>query len=147
MIILATPCTGKTQFAKKSGLKVLDTEQNHFSFIEKDGEAVDNELKFIDYLQHLLNNANDYDYVVTPWDRRVANELQFRGIDFIIVCTDVNIRAEMCRRYREAGYRESYIDFLFNHYGATFSDIMNYPHDKKIVLGRNDYISTAIKNI
>lgn len=106
MIILATPCTGKTQFAKNSGLKVLDTEQNHFAHVEKNGEVVKNDYKFSHYIQHLLDNIDNYDYVVTPWDRTVANVLQMRQRKSIAQIEQLNSCREhmKCHKSQEIPY-------------------------------------------
>ena len=101
-IISGFPGVGKSNFFKKSDLKVLDSDDSLFD----KRDFPDN------YINHIKNFIGKVDYILISSHDVVRRALEEHNIEYVLVYPSIELKEEYLERYKNRGNEDSFIAFI-----------------------------------
>lgn len=155
-VISATPACGKSFcYNNYNGkpLIMLDSDSSKFSWIEKkaeDGTCVKERNPNFkeEYMRHIMDNIGKVDIIFVSSHKEIRDELEKRGIRYIMIHPSLDMKDEMLRRMRERGNDDKFIEYQEKMFEEFYQEIVShddanlqgkwpldrpkYPYDNKI---------------
>ncbi len=129
MIICAFPGTGKTKAeatAHNYGLyEILDAESSPFRWTETaSGKRVQNPEFPDNYLNFIEHEAGIKERIIlTATHKQVRDEMKKRGLSYIIIAPEKNLKDEYLSRYVARGNDISFIKQLYDHWNEWLDEM------------------------
>lgn len=148
-IICAFPGTGKTKaeiIANNYGrYDILDAESSKFRWTENtSGQRVQNPEfpnNYVDFIEH--EAGIEKGIILTATHKQVRDNMKSRGLSYIIVVPEKNLKDEYLSRYLSRGNDISFIKQLYDHWDAWL-DEMEIDGAPIIHLKSGQYLSDVI---
>lgn len=134
---------GKTTFAKKSDMKILDIEPNCFKY-KKDGAINPRFPK--NYIIKIKQSMNKYDYILVSTQPEVISELYKNKFPFFIVAPKKSLKYEYIQRYEQRGSPGDFVKMMRSNWNKFIKQIENYSYPKTF-LESGEFLSNIIRPI
>lgn len=158
IVVVAFPGCGKT-YAKEhnTDLDIADSDSSNFSWKVVDGEKVRSEEFPANYINHIKENMDKYDFIFVSSHVAVRKALKENGIDYVAVFPEENAKDEWIKRFENRNDSQEFIDNIFTHWNEWLEEM----HDKNsnpslfnVLLDGDEYldldcmlfINTSIQN-
>ena len=132
----AFPGVGKTYYFKTTDKNVLDSDSSTF----------DKSLFPDNYIEHIERNIQNpiVDNILVSSHKDVRDALLKKGIPFVLVYPDRNIKEEYIQRYKDRGNNDAFVDLLDKNWDNWIDEMDNQEGCKKIILGSGQYLTDVI---
>lgn len=129
MIICAFPGTGKTKaeaIAQDYGIyDIVDAESSKFRWTKTDsGQRIQNPKfpdNYVDFIEH--GAGIDGQIILTATHKQVRDAMKARGLSYIIVAPEKNLKDEYLSRYLARGNDISFIKQLYDHWDEWLDEM------------------------
>jgi hypothetical protein len=137
---------GKTTFTKNylNKFKILDLEPNTFSGRDT---GVRNPNFLQNYIDFVLNNINNYDYILISSQKVVTDYLNLLNIKYFSVSPDKNLKSEYMKRLIDRNSNQWFIDLMQEKWDEWTVYFDQNPNPNKILLKSKQYLSDVIKEM
>lgn len=143
----AFPLCGKTYCTNVLNLDATDSDSSKYSWRTVDGVKERNPEFPANYLQHIKEVMNKYEYVFVSCHAEVRKALQEAGIKYNLVFPERSAKEEWLRRYDNREYNGFPKHVLENCWDAWMDDMRSDPGAaNKYELSKGEYINDVIKN-
>lgn len=146
MVICGFPGVGKTS-AANNRTNICDAESSGFSWVfdpEKPNKPRERNPEFPNnYGAYIAKLASPYGYdvVLASSHKGVREELDRRGIDYVIVVPEKNAKDAYMKRYIERGSNAEFVNLLYENWEAWLDEIENNGKHAVIHLAASEYLS------
>ena len=142
IIVCGFPGVGKTLAASWAAGVVIDCDSSRFHYTSEGEERVGWVKQYVDQIESLAKKG-EYTVVLTSTHAQVLNELDNRGLDYIIVLPRRDCKDEYLGRYLKRG---SDFDFVEDRFWTwdTFLDQLEERAVPQIHLGPGQYIADIL---
>jgi hypothetical protein len=137
----AFPGVGKTTYFNTTDRNVLDSDSSKFD--KKNFPA--------NYIEHIERNIQDpkVDKILVSSHKDVRDALLKKGIPFVLVYPNRNIKDEYIQRYKDRGNNDAFVDLLEKNWDNWMDEMdqMEAPQGQtlyKVKLGSGQYLADVI---
>lgn len=140
-IISGFPGVGKTYFAKHSTKEVLDSDSSKFSWISS---GVRNPDFPGNYMEHVLRNMNEVDFILVSSHKEVREALVDNNIHFTLVYPGREFKEEYLSRYVVCGSDTGFLVLLDEKWDSFIDDMEAQENCTKFVLRGGKYLQDIL---
>lgn len=132
----AFPGCGKTTYFNTTDKNVLDSDSSKF----------DKKLFPQNYIKHIETNVgNDsVDKILVSSHKDVRNGLTNRGIPYVLVYPERELKDEYIERYKQRGNNDSFIKLLDNNWDIWMDEMDSQIGCYKVRLGKGQFLTDVI---
>jgi hypothetical protein len=137
----AFPGVGKTTYFNTTDRNVLDSDSSKFD--KKNFPS--------NYIEHIERNIQDpkVDKILVSSHKDVRDALLKKGIPFVLVYPDRDIKDEYIQRYKDRGNNDAFVDLLEKNWDNWMDEMdqMEAPQGQtlyKVKLGSGQYLTDVI---
>ena len=132
----AFPGVGKTTYFNTTENNVLDSDSSKF----------DKKYFPLNYIDHIERNIQDpkVDKILVSSHKDVRDVLLKKGIPYVLVYPNRDIKDEYIQRYRDRGNNDSFVDLLDKNWDNWMDEMDNQEGCQKIKLNSGQYLSDVI---
>ena len=133
----AFPGVGKTTYFNTTDKNVLDSDSSKF----------DKKYFPTNYIEHIERNIQDpkVDMLLVSSHKDVRDALLNKGIPYVLVYPDRNIKDEYIQRYKDRGNNDAFVDLLNKNWDNWMDEMDNQEGCEKITLGPGQYLTDVLK--
>lgn len=134
MLISAFPGMGKTYFCK-----------NNINCLDSDSSTFDKANFPNNYIQHIKQNLNNYEYIFVSTHKQVRDTLINEGIPFTLIIPNVFMKEVFLQRFKQRNSPQSFIDLLDNNFESWVKEccMQGFQNEKLIdlIITKDEYIT------
>lgn len=132
----AFPGVGKTTYFNTTEKNVLDSDSSTFdkrNFPEN-------------YIEHIERNIQNpsVDKILVSSHKDVRDALVKKGIPYVLVYPDRNIKDEYIQRYKDRGNNDAFVDLLTKNWDNWMDEMEDQKGCHKVKLGSGQYLTDVI---
>lgn len=158
IVVVAFPGCGKT-YAKEhnTGLDIADSDSSNFSWEVINGERVRSENFPENYITHIKENMDKYDFIFVSSHEAVRKALKENGISYVAVLPEKDAKDEWIKRFVNRNDTQEFIDNMTEHWDEWLDQMKNKesnPSMFNVLLDGDEYldeecmlfINTSVQN-
>ena len=132
----AFPGVGKTTYFNTTEKNVLDSDSSKF----------DKKLFPSNYIEHIERNIEDpkVDKILVSSHKDVRDAIAKKGILYVLVYPNRDIKDEYIQRYRDRGNNDSFVDLLDNNWDNWIDEMDSQEGCHKVKLNAGQYLADVI---
>lgn len=124
------PGVGKTHFAQRSHLTVLDIDSSNF----------DKKYFPENYFEYIKGKIGKVDIILITCHLEIIKKLRDEGIEFTLVYPKKELKAEYIERYKKRNDKKKFIDSLSENWDRLISNLEKQKVHKRIILKSAEYL-------
>lgn len=126
-IICGYPGVGKSTVASNR-TDIVDAESSAFSHpfdpvTMKQEESKDFPANYVDHIERLASELGGYNYILASCHKEVRDELDARGIPYVVVIPGIECKDEYMKRYLKRGDRAEFIAQMYSNWDKWHEEI------------------------
>lgn len=137
-VIAGFPGIGKSDFvSKNTELNIKDSDSSEW-------DKKDFPNNYLDHIQELIDSGYT---ILSSTHEDVRNGLEERGISYILVYPEVNLKEEYIERYKKRGSPDAFIEMMDAKWEEFIQSCDESEPYKRIRLTSGEYLSDVIKDL
>lgn len=139
------PLCGKTYSVEKLKLNAYDSDSSKFSWVIKDNEKIRNPEFPKNYINHIKDVLDKYDYVFVSTHKEVRDALDKNNIPFALVYPEKECLNEWLKRYDNRSYNGFTKQVLKDNWDLWQRELNNQKSILKFRLKDDEYLYDILK--